>query len=249
MSIFTFIEMKQLNFLEYLGTEEQNLLTGLMLLKGGFDLFLSLDYIYQEPLKRLVVSDKEDKIPFELYRFIHFHLYFSMSCLLRYHISESLSSTRKAIDAALTAYKLILEPSTTEKYIKRDNYFKFIKSNMQNERKKDINKYPLAAALIALHDLCSEYGSHADIKSFSNRLEARKSPDTETGYLMFHYFEILNPVENQRLYFQTLKIFYSIFKIFKSLFDRRLKIVDTDWEFTIKYLDNKVDESLNRLKA
>jgi hypothetical protein len=209
------VTMKDLNLLEFLGTEEQNLLTGLMILKGDFDLFLSLDYIYQEPLKILVVSEKEDLIPFQLYRFIHFHLYFSMSCFLRYHISESLFSTRKAIDAALTAYKLILEPGTTEKYEKRDKYFQYIKSNIQEERKKDTAKYPLAAELIKLHDFCSKYGSHADINSFQNRLEVRESSDTETGHLMFHYFEILDPIEKQKLYFQTLWIFYSMEPIAK----------------------------------
>ena len=50
--------MKEINFLEYLGVEEQNLLTGLTLLKDDFNFFLSLDYIYQEPFKRLIVSEK-----------------------------------------------------------------------------------------------------------------------------------------------------------------------------------------------
>jgi hypothetical protein len=98
---------KELNFLDYLGIEEQNLLTGLINLKEEFDLFLGIDYVYQEPLKRLIISEKHDLILFQLYRFIHFHLYFSVSCLIRYHLFESLSSIRKSIDAGLTAYKLI----------------------------------------------------------------------------------------------------------------------------------------------
>jgi len=241
--------MKEINFLEYLGAEEQNLLTGLMILKDDFDLFLNLDYIYQEPLKRLVISEQEDMIPFELYRFIHFHLYFSMSCLLRYHVSESLFSTRKAIDAALTAYKLILDPGVTEKYKKRDNYFQYIKANIQKERKKDNSKYPLAAELIKIHDLFSEYGSHADINSFKDRLEVKKSSDSETSYVMLHYFQISDPIGTKKIYFQTLRIFYSMFKIFKLLFDKRLKLIDPDWEFTIKGFVEKLDELINRSKV
>lgn len=241
--------MKEINFLEYLGAEEQNLLTGLVLLKDDFDYFLSLDYIYQEPLKRLVISEKDDLIPFQLYRLIHFHLYFSMSCLLRYHISESLFSTRKAIDAALTAYKLMLEPETTEKYKQRDNYFLHIKSNIQNERKKDISKYPLAAELIEVHDLCSKYGSHADINSFNNRIEVKKSSDMEPGHLMLHYFEISNSIETKKIYLQTLRIFFSIFKIYKNIFDKRLKIIDQDWEYTIKNFTEKLNESISKHKT
>lgn len=237
---------EELNFLNYLGTEEQNLLTGLVLIKDDFNLFLNLDYIYQEPLKRLVISEKNDLIPFQLYRFIHFHLYFSMSCLLRYHISESLFSTRKAIDAALTAYKLFLEPEATEKYKQRDNYFLHIKSHIQKERKKDLSKYPLAAELIEVHDLCSKYGSHADINSFHSRLEVKKSSDTDDGYIMIHYFEILDATEMQKMYFQTLNIFYSIFKIFKIVFDTRLKLIDTEWEYKIKNFVEKLEEGINK---
>ena len=240
--------MKEMNFLEYLGAEEQNLLTGLMILKSDFDLFLNLDYIYQEPLKRLVVSEKDDVIPFQLYRFIHFHLYFSMSCLLRYHISESFFSTRKAIDAALTAYKLIFEPDTTEKYRTRDKEFQHIKSHIQRERRKNIKKYPLAAELIKIHDLFSEYGSHSDINSYQKRIEVRKSSDTETGHFMFHYFEISDPIEARKLYFQTLRIFHSMFRIFKILFDKRLKIIDSDWEFTIEGFVKKLDQSIIQSK-
>jgi hypothetical protein len=239
---------EELNFLEYLGTEEQNLLTGLVLLKDDFNFFLGLDYIYQEPLKRLVISEKDDLIPCQLYRLIHFHLYFSMSCLLRYHISESLFSTRKAIDAALTAYKLILEPETTEKYKQRDNYFQYIKSHIQKERKKDMSKYPLASELLAVHDLCSKYGSHADIDSFQNRIEVRKSSETNKGFIMLHYFEISDSAEMRKIYFQILRIFYSIFQIFKIIFDKRLKLFDTEWEFTIKNFVEKLDESIKNTK-
>ena len=57
---------------------------------------------------------------------------------------------RKAIDATLSAYKTILEPKYSEKYINRDKYFQFIKSNMQKEIKKNSSKYPLAHELIKI---------------------------------------------------------------------------------------------------
>ena len=68
------------NFLEYLGSEEQNLLTSITNFKNEFDIFYDLDRIYQEPLKRLVVTAEKTVVP-QLYLFVHFHLYFSFSCL------------------------------------------------------------------------------------------------------------------------------------------------------------------------
>ena len=94
------MKLGEQNFLEYLGNEEQNLLTSIVNFKSEFDLFYNIDRIYQEPLKRLVVSSDDVVVP-QLYLFVHFHLYFSMSCLLRSHLSETLSSLRKAIDASL----------------------------------------------------------------------------------------------------------------------------------------------------
>jgi hypothetical protein len=93
------------------------------------------------------------------------------------------------------------------------------------------------------------YGSHADIESFRNRLEVRMSSDQEKGHFMVHYFEISDPTEAQKIYFQTLRIFYSMFKIFKLIFDKRLRVIDTDWEYTIKGFENKLAESINRYKV
>ena len=114
-----------------------------------FDLFYNVDRIYQEPLRRLIISEDDVLVP-QLYLFVHFHLYFSISTLLRSHLSECLASMRKAIDATLSAYKTIFEPKYSEKYINRDKYFQFIKSNMQKEIKKNSSKYPLAHELIKI---------------------------------------------------------------------------------------------------
>jgi hypothetical protein len=242
--------MKEINFLEYLGVEEQNLLTGLTLLKDDFNFFLSLDYIYQEPFKRLIVSEKNELMPFNLLRFIHFHLYFSISCLIRYHLFESLASVRKSIDAGLTAYKLILEPETTEKYLKRDKYFQFIKSYIQDEIKKDSTKYPLANELIKLHDLSSQYGAHADISSFAGRIELKETSDNTNALFLFQYFQIPKSPEEMKFYFlYILKTFLSIFNIYSLLFDDRLNKIDPQWRKNIQHLGEKLDESINNYKS
>lgn len=236
------MKIKDLNFLEYLGTEEQNLLTGMINFRKEFDLFYNVDRIYQEPLKRLVVSEDNVLIP-QLYRFVHFHLYFSISCILRTHLSESLSSTRKAIDASLSAYKIILDPESSKKYIDRDRYFQFIKTNLKKELDKDSSKYPLAHALIKIHDSCSEFGSHADISSFFYRLETKEIPETTQSQLLVHYFQFPRDEEEYRYYYIiTLRAFYLMFLIFKVFFDKHLKIIDPKWEATIVQIGSTLEK-------
>ena len=89
------------------GIEERNLLTSMANFREEVELFQKLDKVYQAPLSRLTVSEEEAIVP-QLYLFVHFHLYFAVSCILRAHLSDALSSARKGIDAALTAYKLRL---------------------------------------------------------------------------------------------------------------------------------------------
>jgi len=230
------MKLGELNFLEYLGNEEQNLLTSIVNFKDEFDLFYNLDRIYQEPVKRLVVTANNIVVP-QLYLFVHFHLYFSMSCLLRSHLSETLSSLRKAIDASLCAYKIILDPNMSMSYINRDKYFQFIKANIQKEIKNDTKLYPLAHDLIKIHDACSEYGSHSDISSFFHRLETKETENKDQEMILLHYFQFpRNPEEYKFYYLTTLQGFYAMFLIFKLFLDENLKIIDPKWESTINYL-------------
>ncbi len=243
------MQIDELNFLDYLGKEEYNLLASLMNFRSDFDLFHDIDNIYREPLRRLQVSENEAVVP-QLYLFVHFHLYFSISTILRSHLSECLGSTRKAIDASLSAYKIILEPSYNTKYVKRDNYFQHIKSNLKSEIKQDHSKYPLAHNLITLHGLCSQFGSHADITSFFHRLEIKKSSEVKNKELLVYYFQFpKNPIEYRFYYIVTLQSFYLMFLIFKAFFDKTFKIIDAEWENKIKELGPKLDNLRKNLHS
>lgn len=226
----------ELNFLEYLGHEEQNLLSSIVNWKAEFDLFHNLDRIFQEPLQRMTVSSGGVVVS-QLYLFVHFHLYFSASCLFRCHLSEVFSSLRKAIEASLCAYKIILKPESEHAYLERDKYFQFIKSNIQREIKGDASLYPLARDLLSIHDMCSEYGSHSDISSFFHRLEREETEDPKRDILFLHYFQFpRNPEEFRFYYLSILQAFYTMFLIFKPFLDKNLKIIDPKWETTIDHL-------------
>ncbi|MCP4987400.1 MAG: hypothetical protein GY928_15490 [Colwellia sp.] len=238
------MKVGELNFFEYIGTEEQHLLKNINNFRQEFDLFYTIDRLYQEPIKRLVVPN-DDIVMSPLYLFVHFHLYFSMSCLLRSHLSECLASIRKAIDASLSAYKIILEPTFSKKYSEGDNYFKYIKRSIQKEREKDTSKYPLAPELIKMHEACSQFGSHADDSSLFHRFETKEIPGTNQDQNILSYFQIpKNHEECKFYYFVTLQTFYQMFLIFKLFLDKNLEIIDPNWENIVC----KLGPELQRLK-
>lgn len=242
------IKISDSNFLEYLAAEEHNLLASVVNFKSDFDLFYNLDQIYREPLIRLEIPPSKAIIP-QLFLFVHFHLYFSVSCILRSHLSECLGSMRKAIDASLSAYKIILEPLSAQAYENRDPMFQQIKNHIQKEIKKDSSKYPLAQQLINVHELCSEFGSHADVSSFFHRLELK--PDSiGRKELRVHYFQFPKKKSEYQFYFiATLQGFYLMFRIFKVFFDQNLKILDMNWEHLIETLGKKLYEQRKAYKA
>lgn len=245
------MKVKESNFFDYLGTEEHNLLASIANFKEEFNLFADLDRIYRKPLKRLDVNPNQESLIANLYLLTHFHLYFSVSCLLRSHLSECLASLRKAIDAALTAYEIILKPDTAKSYIDKlhpdHKRFRFIKSYIQTRVDKDQFKYPLAHGLIKIHTACSKFGSHADIDSFFHRLERREIPDQPGEELLLHYFQFPRQLEEYRGYFVlTLLAFLSLFRIFKVFFDEKLRIFDLEWELTIEKLDTRLKKLRDR---
>ena len=99
-----------MNFFKYLAAEENNLLTSLHDYRKEFDYFNHLDGLFQAAGQKLKVGEKGTLIA--LFSFTHFHLYFSVAAIYRMHASECWVSNRKAIDAILSAYRIIEEPGS-----------------------------------------------------------------------------------------------------------------------------------------
>jgi hypothetical protein len=136
---------------------------------------------------------------------------------------------------------LILQPDQAEKYVNRDKYFRSVKANIQKEIQKDRSAYPLALGLLKIHELCSQFGSHADISSFFHRLDTKHQADNESEVLV-RYFQYPNNIEEYRFYYlSVLQAFFLIFKIFKTFFDKQLRIIDPKWERAIEELDPELD--------
>jgi len=134
-----------------------------------------------------------------------------------------MSSLRKAIDGALTAYYIIEEPKSVYKYLEEDRLFKDIKNKIKTIRKSDKSKFNLASDLILYHEECSKVGSHADISSFIHRLEIEDTKNDKTKSLSFKYFQIFKDEDEFKFrYIIFLMAFLIILKIFKIFFDKKV---------------------------
>lgn len=237
--------MNEINFEEFLLVEDQNLKSSLTNLGEDKNLFAKIDSIYQRAFWRTIGNNNDEKIINLLYRMIHFELYFCMSCLLRNHISETFASIRKAIDAAFTAYYIILNPNSSINYLKKNGIHKKIFTNIKKHIKQNKNRYPLASDLIKEYEFCSQYGVHSDFCIFFNRVENSKSE------ILFYYFQNPNDLnEFKKMYLGLISIFWKIFNIFYlEYFSKKFKIIDEQWEKDIINFKEEYEMLKNRLKV
>lgn len=243
--------MAEVNFLEYLATDEQNLLTSIINFRSEFDAFYKLDNLYQEPMRYIKINKEnaEDEaiIPC-LFKFVHFHLYFSVSCLFRGHFSECLASTRSAIDASLTAYQIILYPDTQVHYKNRAKPFLAIKTHIRKERKKDDSKYPNAKNLLDMHETCSEYGSHADISTFIHRVDVGNPRGSNKPCITFYYHQLpKDKDEYAALIIDTLLAFCNMLQTFRDFLIPKIEGASPDWPQTLNALGMQLYEKKNSL--
>jgi hypothetical protein len=123
--------------------------------------------------------------PCTLLIYCHFHLYQAVATLFRCHLSEALGATRVAIEAGLHVYRFLEGHGTPEEYVQGEPTFKYTVNHIRQARIKLADKFPLAERLIALHELCSRFGSHADYDSFLHRIEFTAGDVATTKLLYF----------------------------------------------------------------
>lgn len=249
------------NLLEYLGVEETNLLVSMANFHRDVHFFREVDGLFQAPLPHIDVKVKDfDKLtPEELYSitvmtlflFTQFHLYLSTTLMLRCHLSDSLASTRKAIDATLTAYRLMRFPHTVADYNVGHKSYKFIKSTIDRESKQDASRYPLAGLLIEFHELCSEYGSHADVGSFIHRLKVEHTGTVNKQMLKHVMFQLPEDPREQRYYLvRTFLIFCVMAKVYVDFMPSVAPTFDSKaWSARIEQIGNSAQAESDRISA
>lgn len=233
------------NLLEYLSKEENNLLTSLVNYRHDVDAFAQVDGHFQAPVPHIEVPADNDhaRMVVGLYLFTHYHLYLSFATLLRCHLSDSLASTRKAIDATLTAYRLHLEPGTLQAYLAEDASYRFITSTIKHAIKQDNNAYPLAPPLLELHGICSQYGSHADVSSFVHRVKVTPlgSGRAQVEHMMFQFPD--DEKEFRYYLASTLSAYMLMLAIYADPLTKLTKDFDvTQWTEAIKALTASIEK-------
>lgn len=224
------MNVSDVKYLDIVSNEEINLRSNIAKLKSSFDIFLRLDDLYKLPLTT-AIKNETDGVILSLYLLVHSKLYFSISCLLRGHLAEAFAATRGALDASLTAYRIILYPESKGAYLKRDWSYQTIKSTI----KSDLAKYPLAAILIELHEMCSQHVSHADISVLNNRVVMHKQEGTEKRLLEFKYFDCPNDeVVYRGVIVDLLRAFHAMLLIFQPFVAEIFSIQPDDWASEIK---------------
>lgn len=207
------------SFFEYLGVDEQNMLTLMNIYKPEYAFFLKLDQLYQKWLnvyRNSKIKGNYECIVASLLWATHSYLYFCFACAFRTHFSEACAALRKSIDAAFTAYKIIEEPSLAEAYIdkshKDNKIFIFIKKNL----KQNLDKFPLAKNLIERYESYSEH-SHIDFVSFMHRF------NVEGDKMKIGYTQFTEDIDEGAIYFATFLFdFIDILQIYKHFYNKKV---------------------------
>lgn len=233
------------NLIEFISREENNLLTTMANFREDLDQFPKVDGHFQAPGDYLSVpaSDQHGRTILALYLFTHYHLYLSFVTLMRCHLSDSLASTRKAIDATLTAYRLHIEPATLDQYFNEHGSYRRITRTIERARKADPNAFPLAPLLLHLHGVCSQYGSHSDISSFAHRIKVvpLDSDKAIVEHLMFQYPE--DPAEFRYYLASTLSAYMLMLGIFIGPVSKHSGSFDVSkWEASAKALTISIEK-------
>lgn len=217
------------NLLSFLGAEHENELVSTHKHAKDLDMLSHIDGLFQAPVQHFDIPKGKSSIA-QLYLFIHYHLYTTVSNLMRMHIAEALGCERKAIDAAFTAYEMLTDPASIAVYETRDWKFLNIKAYIDKARKKDASKYPLAAELLKTWNMCSEFGSHADDSTFTLRLDQVPIADNaDQQKLYFLYFQVPATIHEAHFYYvDTFITFLTITKVFEPFIKEHAKELQFD---------------------
>jgi len=231
--------MYETNLIKFASKEENNLFTSIHTYHDDVTHFARVDGHFQAPVKHVNVpaADNYGRMVLGLYLFTHYHLYLSFATMLRCHLSDSLASTRKAIDATLTAYKLHVDPATLQEYLDERGPYKFIARTIRRAREKDVSMFPLAPPLLELHGVCSRYGSHADVASFAHRVEVvpLNKDQAVVEHLMFQYPK--DPDEFRYYIVSTMSAFVLMLEVFIDAIAKYTKDFDVGaWRDSTKKL-------------
>lgn len=160
-----------IDLLHFVSIEHQQFLVSMVNCREEFDAYTHLQGLFQAALSKTEVAE-DDMVLVQLLVFIHYHFVYSHACIFRCHLSEAFSSARTAIDAALIAAFIIKDRFLQVQYLKREAPFDNLARHLGNMmRDKKPMPHHLVPVLREVHGKLSRFASHADIDSFTHRVE------------------------------------------------------------------------------
>lgn len=236
------------DFFEYLGAEYTNLHVTLAKMQAEFNAFTHVDQLYKEATDGGSVAEQDDIPLMSLFLFVHYHLYNSTATLLRCHMAEAQNSMRPAIDAALTAYRIIEDRPSHLEWLNRDKSFLRPKEFFRKARRNDPKAFPLSGMLLDRRDACSQYAAHADVDVFAHRLDL---PTPESLQLKIQYFQHpANRWEFGWFFLMQLHTFVLILSVFEKYFVGEKGFVSNEWTGRVgnlgKQIEAMMEEAENR---
>lgn len=238
------------SLLSFLGAEHTNELVSTYRSARALDVFTHIDGLWRAPVKFLDVPAGLHAVA-QLYLFVHYQLYVTLSNLMRMHVSEALGCERKAIDATLCAYEIIANPESAAGYKVREWKFLNIKRFIEKALSRDATRYPLAVELLKTWDFCSQFGAHADYSTFALRLdEAPVVGNPDQRKLFFMYFQIPQTDEEAQFYYaDTFVNFLSMARIFEPFIQAHAKELPYgEWSAKLNELDHVARKEWARLR-
>ncbi len=161
-------------------------------------------------------------------------------------MSEALASMRTAIEAGLTAYRIIEDRPSQLKYVQRDRSFLSHKRFFEKVWKTDPDAFPLAPPLLNRWDACSQYGSHADVDTFFLRLDL---PDAASQMLRLHYFQHpRNRYEFGWYFLLFVHTFVIILHVFEKYLVREKALLPEEWGRSIPQVGKNVEELMKEAR-
>jgi hypothetical protein len=235
-------------FEEYLRAEEQNLGISTHNLGDLLNIFYVCDDLYRYPVKNTRALQTDDEILISIFfRFIIERLYVSVAHFLRCRFSDCLSSTRQAIDAGLSALKVIEDPTSVWKYANRDKCFVHIKDEAERRVANVQDPTPgsveyILGRLVGFHDWCSRMGSHADLETvFLRRVKQPPGAEGSDQASSFCFFQVHDP-DGFRYYFvHVVGYYFYVLKLFEMFWETRLAVDSAKWKQEIGDLAKTLD--------
>ena len=239
-----------LDLFRFISIENENFLVSIANNRDEFGLFSHVHGLYRPAMSNVNVTENEAVI-FQLITFIHYHLLFSTSCLIRCHLSEAFASARAAIDAALIGAMIIKDRSLQVAYAKRERPFDKLNRHLRNfVRDKKPLPHHHVGELLKLHDKCSAFASHADIGSFVHRIDFSRPSDQSDPMMTVEYFQFAkNQIERKIHCLALLFTFVMILDVFSDFLVFENEVVPLDWQNELHGLGAKIEKLNDELKV